>query len=54
MSFLSLIWAGLFRRKTRTVLTLFSIIVAFLLFGLAAQHLRTRSQSASTSLASTG
>jgi putative ABC transport system permease protein len=34
MSFLSLIWAGLFRRKTRTVLTLFSIIVAFLLFGL--------------------
>ncbi len=34
MSFVSLIWAGLFRRKTRTVLTLFSIIVAFLLFGL--------------------
>jgi len=34
MRFLSLIWAGLFRRKTRTVLTLFSIIVAFLLFGL--------------------
>ncbi len=34
MSFLSLIWAGLFRRKTRTVLTMFSIIVAFLLFGL--------------------
>ena len=34
MSFLSLIWAGLFRRKTRTVLTLVSIIVAFLLFAL--------------------
>ncbi len=34
MSFFSLIWAGLFRRRTRTVLTLFSIIVAFLLFGL--------------------
>lgn len=34
MSFLSLIWAGLFRRKTRTVLTMFSIIVAFLLFAL--------------------
>ncbi len=34
MSFVSLIWAGLFRRKTRTLLTLFSIIVAFLLFGL--------------------
>ena len=34
MSFLSLMWSGLFRRQTRTVLTLFSIIVAFLLFGL--------------------
>ncbi len=34
MSFLSLVWSGLFRRKTRTVLTLFSIIVAFLLFAL--------------------
>jgi len=34
VSFVSLIWAGLFRRRTRTVLTLFSIIVAFLLFGL--------------------
>ena len=34
MSFVSLIWAGLFRRRTRTVLTLVSITVAFLLFGL--------------------
>ena len=34
MSFVSLIWAGLFRRRTRTVLTLFSIVVAFLLFAL--------------------
>ena len=34
MSFVSLIWAGLFRRRTRTLLTLFSIVVAFLLFGL--------------------
>jgi len=34
MNFLSLIWAGLFRRRTRTALTLFSIIIAFLLFGL--------------------
>ncbi len=34
MSFLTLIWSGLFRRKTRTALTLFSIIVAFLLFAL--------------------
>ena len=34
MSLLSLMWAGLFRRRTRTLLTLFSIVVAFLLFGL--------------------
>ena len=34
MSFLTLIWSGLFRRKTRTALTLFSIIIAFLLFAL--------------------
>lgn len=34
MSFLSLVWSGLFRRKTRTALTLLSIIVAFLLFAL--------------------
>jgi putative ABC transport system permease protein len=29
-----LVWAQLFRKKTRTVLTLLSVIVAFLLFGL--------------------
>ena len=29
-----LLWAGLFRKKTRTVLTLLSVFVAFLLFGL--------------------
>jgi putative ABC transport system permease protein len=34
MNLLSLMWAGLFRRRTRTLLTLLSIIVAFLLFGL--------------------
>ena len=34
MKYLHLIWAALFRRKTRTVLTLVSIIAAFLLFGL--------------------
>ena len=34
MKYLHLIWASLFRRKTRTVLTLVSIITAFLLFGL--------------------
>jgi putative ABC transport system permease protein len=32
--FLPLLWAGLFRRKARTVLTLLSVVVAFLLFGL--------------------
>ncbi len=34
MKYLHLIWASLFRRKTRTVLTLVSIIAAFLLFGM--------------------
>ena len=34
MKYLPLVWAALFRKKTRTVLTLLSILVAFLLFGL--------------------
>lgn len=34
MKYLHLIWAALFRRKTRTVLTLVSVVAAFLLFGL--------------------
>jgi putative ABC transport system permease protein len=34
MKYLHLVWAALFRRKTRTTLTLLSIIAAFLLFGL--------------------
>ena len=34
MKFLPLIWAGLWRKKLRTILTLLSIIVAYLLFGL--------------------
>ncbi|MEI8326299.1 MAG: ABC transporter permease [Betaproteobacteria bacterium] len=34
MKYLHLIWASLFRRKTRTVLTLVSIVAAFLLFGM--------------------
>jgi putative ABC transport system permease protein len=34
MKYLHLIWAALFRRKTRTILTLVSIVAAFLLFGL--------------------
>ncbi|HSE92459.1 MAG TPA: ABC transporter permease [Methylomirabilota bacterium] len=34
MRYLPLLWAALFRKKARTVLTLLSVIVAFLLFGL--------------------
>ncbi len=34
MKYLSLIWAQLFRSKTRTLLTLLSVVAAFLLFGL--------------------
>jgi len=34
VKYLPLVWAELFRKKTRTVLTLLSVIVAFLLFGL--------------------
>ncbi len=34
MKYLHLVWAGLFRKKVRTVLTLLSVVVAFLLFGL--------------------
>ncbi|MGH8280374.1 MAG: ABC transporter permease, partial [Gammaproteobacteria bacterium] len=34
MKYLHLIWAALLRRKTRTLFTLFSVLAAFLLFGL--------------------
>src|SRR5215831_9268655 len=34
MKYFPLLWAGLFRRTTRTVLTLLSVIVSFLLLGL--------------------
>ena len=34
MKYLHLVWAALFRRKTRTFLTLVSILAAFLLFGM--------------------
>jgi putative ABC transport system permease protein len=34
VKYLPLLWAGLFRKKVRTVLTLLSILVAFVLFGL--------------------
>ncbi len=34
VKYLPLLWAGLWRKPTRTVLTVLSIAVAFLLFGL--------------------
>ena len=34
MKYLPLIWAGLWRKRLRTILTLLSIVVAFVLFGL--------------------
>jgi len=34
VKYLPLIWAGLWRKKARTILTMLSIVVAFLLFGL--------------------
>jgi len=34
MKYLHLIWAALWRRKARTILTLLSVLVAFLLFGM--------------------
>jgi putative ABC transport system permease protein len=34
MKYFMLIWAGLWRKKTRTILTMLSIVIAFLLFGL--------------------
>ena len=34
MKYLPLIWATLWRKKTRTIFTLLSVVVAFLLFGM--------------------
>ena len=34
MKYFSLVWAQLFRSKTRTALTLLSVVAAFLLFGM--------------------
>ena len=34
MKYLPLVWAGLWRKKARTVLTMLSIVIAFLLFGM--------------------
>ncbi len=33
MKYFPLIWASLWRKRTRTIFTLLSIVVAFLLFG---------------------
>ena len=50
MKYLHLIWAALFRRKTRTFLTLVSIVTAFLLFGML-DSVRTAFESGSKSVA---
>src|ERR1700722_9084622 len=34
MKYFHLVWSALFRRKTRTLFTLLSVVAAFLLFGL--------------------
>jgi putative ABC transport system permease protein len=34
MKYFSLVWAGLWRKRTRTIFTMLSVVVAFLLFGL--------------------
>ena len=34
MKYLPLVWAGLWRKRARTVLTLFSVMIAFVLFGM--------------------
>jgi len=34
MKYFALVWAGLWRKKVRTILTLFSIVTAFFLFGM--------------------
>ena len=48
MKYLPLLWAQLFRKKTRTGLTMLSVIVAFLLFGLL-QAVQTAFQSGADS-----
>ena len=46
MKYLPLIWAGLWRKRVRTVLTLLCVVVAFVLFGMlhgfTAAHRRHR------------
>ncbi|MCE5234223.1 MAG: ABC transporter permease [Mizugakiibacter sp.] len=50
MKYFHLVWAALFRRKTRTVFTLFSVLAAFLLFGLL-DSVRTAFAEAGSSVA---
>ena len=50
MKYFSLVWAGLWRKKTRTTFTMISVVIAFLLFGL----LQGINQGFSTSLAKLG
>ncbi len=50
MKYFHLVWAALFRRKTRTFLTLVSIVTAFLLFGML-DAVRTTFDSGSKSIA---
>ncbi len=50
MKYLPLIWAALWRRRTRTLFTLFSVLAAFLLFGLL-DSVRTAFATAGQSVA---
>lgn len=50
MKYLHLVWAALFRRKTRTFFTIASVLAAFLLFGLL-DSVRTAFSQASESVA---
>jgi putative ABC transport system permease protein len=52
MKYLHLVWAALFRRKTRTLFTLLSVLAAFLLFGLL-DSVRTAFSNAGGSIAGT-
>jgi putative ABC transport system permease protein len=50
VKYLQLIWAAMFRRKTRTIFTLLSVLAAFLLFGLL-DSVRSAFASAASNIA---
>jgi len=50
VKYLQLVWAAMFRRKTRTIFTLMSVLAAFLLFGLL-DSVRSAFASAASSVA---